>query len=96
MAILLCINGSPEARFETDEERSYFLTTLPIHPSLESREVSASTQSVGESTQSGEEIREFPLFICPSSLQKKLAAPTFLAKKSNLRQVIIELCSEVF
>jgi ATP-dependent DNA helicase RecG len=25
-------NGSPEPEFETDEERSYFLTRLPVHP----------------------------------------------------------------
>ena len=27
-------NGSPEPRFETDENHSYFITTLPIHPSF--------------------------------------------------------------
>ena len=25
-------NGSPEARFETDDERSYFITTIYAHP----------------------------------------------------------------
>jgi len=25
-------NGSPETRFETDENHSSFITTLPIHP----------------------------------------------------------------
>jgi ATP-dependent DNA helicase RecG len=25
-------NGSPPPEFETDEERSYFLTRLPVHP----------------------------------------------------------------
>lgn len=25
-------NGSPEPQFETDEERSYFITRLPVHP----------------------------------------------------------------
>lgn len=50
-------NGSPEARFETDEERTYFLTTLPIHPLLnpyneenESLTFVQSTQLGGEST----------------------------------------------
>lgn len=28
------INGSPEPRFETDENYSYFITTLPIHPAF--------------------------------------------------------------
>jgi ATP-dependent DNA helicase RecG len=27
-------NGSPEPRFETDENYSYFITTLPIHPAF--------------------------------------------------------------
>jgi ATP-dependent DNA helicase RecG len=27
-------NGSPEPRFETDENHSYFITTLPIHPAF--------------------------------------------------------------
>ena len=27
-------NGSPEPHFETDEHRSYFITTLPIHPAF--------------------------------------------------------------
>ncbi len=25
-------NGSPDAKFETDDERSYFITTLYVHP----------------------------------------------------------------
>lgn len=28
------INGSPEPRFETDDNYSYFITTLPIHPAF--------------------------------------------------------------
>ena len=28
----LSYNGSPEARFETDDERSYFITTIYVHP----------------------------------------------------------------
>ena len=31
-------NGSPEPVFETDDERSYFLTTLMIHPEARARE----------------------------------------------------------
>lgn len=27
-------NGSPDPRFETDENYSYFITTLPIHPAF--------------------------------------------------------------
>ncbi|MDR3142975.1 MAG: hypothetical protein LBU37_14785 [Tannerellaceae bacterium] len=27
-------NGSPEPRFETDENYSYFITTLPVHPAF--------------------------------------------------------------
>jgi len=27
-------NGSPEPRFETDDNYSYFITTLPIHPAF--------------------------------------------------------------
>jgi ATP-dependent DNA helicase RecG len=27
-------NGSPEPRFETDENHSYFITTLPVHPAF--------------------------------------------------------------
>jgi predicted HTH transcriptional regulator len=27
-------NGSPEPRFETDHERSYFLAVLPVHPDV--------------------------------------------------------------
>jgi len=29
-------NGSPEPRFETDENHSYFIVTLPIHPAFHS------------------------------------------------------------
>lgn len=28
-------NGSPEATFDTDEDRTYFLVTLPIHPAFD-------------------------------------------------------------
>ena len=28
-------NGSPEARFDFDEERTYFRVTLPVHPRYE-------------------------------------------------------------
>lgn len=31
-------NGSPEPRFETDENYSYFIVTLPIHPAFHSDE----------------------------------------------------------
>jgi ATP-dependent DNA helicase RecG len=44
-------NGSPEALFETDEERTYFLTTLPVHPELRPQQTEKSTQSAPESTQ---------------------------------------------
>jgi ATP-dependent DNA helicase RecG len=27
-------NGSPEPRFETNENYSYFITTLPVHPAF--------------------------------------------------------------
>ena len=30
-------NGSPEPTFETDDERTYFLAILPVHPDMESR-----------------------------------------------------------
>ncbi|MFO7847686.1 MAG: ATP-binding protein [Balneolaceae bacterium] len=30
-------NGSPEPKFETDDERSYFLAVLPVHPDMERR-----------------------------------------------------------
>jgi len=30
-------NGSPEPKFETDDERSYFLAVLPVHPDMENR-----------------------------------------------------------
>ncbi|MEA5126784.1 MAG: ArsR family transcriptional regulator [Proteiniphilum sp.] len=29
-------NGSPEPRFETDDNYSYFITTLPVHPAFNS------------------------------------------------------------
>jgi len=31
-------NGSPEPRFETDDERNYFLAVLPVHPDVERRD----------------------------------------------------------
>ena len=31
-------NGSPEPRFETDENYSYFITILPVHPAFHSKE----------------------------------------------------------
>lgn len=27
-------NGSPEPKFETDDERNYFLAVLPVHPEI--------------------------------------------------------------
>jgi len=30
-------NGSPEPKFETDDERNYFLAVLPVHPEVKSR-----------------------------------------------------------
>lgn len=33
-------NGSPQAQFETDDERTYFLVKLPIHPDFEGEEIS--------------------------------------------------------
>lgn len=52
-------NGSPEALFETDDERNYFLTTLLIHPYLSPQTLKEfnqlsllSTQSELQSTQS--------------------------------------------
>ena len=32
-------NGSPEPVFDTDEARTYFLVTLPIHPEFERESV---------------------------------------------------------
>ena len=30
-------NGSPDPKFETDEERNYFLAVLPVHPDMDKR-----------------------------------------------------------
>lgn len=30
-------NGSPEPNFETDNERSYFLAVLPVHPDIKTK-----------------------------------------------------------
>jgi len=30
-------NGSPEPKFETDDERSYFLAVLPVHPDIKTK-----------------------------------------------------------
>jgi len=30
-------NGSPQPRFETDDERTYFLAVLPVHPEVKDR-----------------------------------------------------------
>ena len=30
-------NGSPEPKFETDDERNYFLAVLPVHPEMKER-----------------------------------------------------------
>ena len=39
-------NGSPDPKFETDEERNYFLAVLPVHPDMDKR-----GQAGGEATE---------------------------------------------
>jgi ATP-dependent DNA helicase RecG len=85
-------NGSPEARFETDEERSYFLTTIPIHPELKPSETLQSTQLPPESTQLPPESTQLNLPEWPESLQKKLKSLSSRPGKDDLRAIIIELC----
>ncbi|HML26296.1 MAG TPA: ATP-binding protein, partial [Methanomethylovorans sp.] len=47
----LMMNGSPEPVFRTDDERSYFLTVLRIHPEAQVRaQVEAQVEKVIELT----------------------------------------------
>ena len=43
-------NGSPVPKFETDEERSYFLIRLPIHQAFVEPEISTTPEVTGEVT----------------------------------------------
>ena len=43
-------NGSPEPLFETDDERTYFSTTIYIHPDFE---ITASNEDVNEGVNEG-------------------------------------------
>ena len=43
-------NGSPTPKFETDEERSYFLIRLPIHQAFVEPEISTTPEVTGEVT----------------------------------------------
>jgi len=93
-------NGSPEASFETDNDRSYFLTTLPIHPLLAPSKSKKSTQSKAKSTQLKAESAQLinkdrvvgkKTLLNP--LQKKLKALKSHPSKKDLHLVIVELCS---
>ena len=86
-------NGSQEALFETDENRSYFLTTLPIHPALRDKIPAESTQLTPESTQLTPESTQLTPSEWPESLQRKLNSLGSRPDKEKLRKVILELCS---
>ncbi len=60
-------NGSPEARFDFDEERTYFRVTLPIHPryfeiraSMEAADLWAHGDKRGARAATGRPLRERP------------------------------------
>ena len=86
-------NGSQEALFETDENRSYFLTTLPIHPALRDKIPSESTQLTPESAQLTPESAQFTSSEWPESLQAMLNSLGSRPDKEKLCKVILELCS---
>jgi len=85
-------NGSPEARFETDEDRSYFLATVPIHPTLKPEKTPESTQLTLKSTQLISQSTQLSLAEWPEELQKRLKSLGSRPCKEKLREVIVKLC----
>jgi len=51
-------NGSPLPEFETDDDRSYFLIRLPVHPKVASEENAQAVATAGTSEKSSEKSSE--------------------------------------
>lgn len=49
----MVVNGSPSPKFETDENQSFFLVTLPIHPEA-SRRISSKEKSISNEEKDGQ------------------------------------------
>jgi ATP-dependent DNA helicase RecG len=94
-------NGSPMARFETDQDLSYFLTTLPIHPRLEPKLKSTqSTQLIQKkgkklASLSGKQKKstQFDPEKLPVKLRKKLATLGKKPERLAIQEIVLELCS---
>ncbi|MEZ4730205.1 MAG: hypothetical protein R3E79_24005 [Caldilineaceae bacterium] len=53
-------NGSPPPEFESNEERSYFLVRLPVHPAAQTKAELTPTAEEAESRPSRGRVRERP------------------------------------
>jgi len=86
-------NGSPWPIFETDEERTYFLTTLHIHPE------SQVSEQVGERVEAVEGLNhaEFNKLVsslsqlCPRSVPGKSAASVILKARNSIDMATLML-----
>lgn len=88
-------NGSPVPKFESDDDRSYMLTRLPVHPRAIGQAIEERAQSGAQSGAQSEQVIT-ALLTAPLSMNELVTALGLKSKTGSLKRIVSELLAGGF
>lgn len=88
-------SGSPAPKFESDDDRTYMLIRLPVHPRAMGQAIEERAQSGAQSGAQSEQVIT-ALLTAPLSMNELVTALGLKSKTGSLKRIVSELLASGF